>query len=307
MSSRTSDNSAGLAENLTGVFAPVCTPFAPNEEIDYEAIRFNLAYYATTSLRGYLALGSNGENRSLTEKERLEVLTAIIENSGSEQVVIAGATYEAKRDTDCFIRHAAALGADFGLVLPPSYFRKQMTDVLLEGYFRDVADCSPIPILLYNAPGFCSITLVPDLVARLSEHPNIVGIKDSAPDGIENFLRYRSEKFSVLAGSANNLYRAVLGGAPGGTVSLANSFPQITLSLFDSARKHDRVLGAELQTHVTRINSRISGVYGPAGVKAAMNLAGLRGGIPRRPLLPLTSEETANLREFLIEEGLLSQ
>jgi len=307
MSCRIAENSAGWAEKLTGIFAPVCTPFAPDEEIDYDALRFNIAYYATTPLRGYLALGSNGENRSLTEKEKLEVLTAIIESKGSEQVVMAGATYDAKRDTDCFFRHAAALGTDFGLVLPPSYFRKQMTDAILEGYFRDVADCSPIPILLYNAPGFCGITLSPDLVACLSEHPNIVGMKDSAPNGIENFLRYQGEKFHVLAGSANTLLPAMLGGAPGGTVSLANSFPQIALSLFEFGRKRDRVHGAELQAHVTRINNRISGAYGPAGVKAAMNLAGLRGGIPRRPLLPLSPEETVNLRRFLIEEGLLSQ
>jgi 4-hydroxy-2-oxoglutarate aldolase len=294
-----------MRDKLTGVFAPICTPFSDDEAVDDAALRFNLDRYAATGLRGYLALGSNGENRSLTEDEKLAVLATIIEHKGPGQVVMACATYDAQRDTEQFLEHAAGMGADFGLVLSPGYFRKQMTDEVLYRYFSTVAGRSPIPVLLYNAPGFCGVTLSPALVGRLSAHPNIVGMKDSASSGIEEFLRFQSDSFHVLAGSANFLFPAMMGGSPGGTVSMANSFPDIVVELFHCGLSRDEVRGVPLQDRVTGINRSISGKWGVAGVKAAMNLAGYRGGIPRRPLLPLNDGQVEELRRSLAAEGLL--
>ncbi len=295
-----------LRAKLAGVFAPICTPFSVGEEVDFGALRHNLARYAESGILGYLTLGSNGENRSLTEAERLEVLEAVVRHKGAGQVVIAGATYDAQREAERFLAAAADLGADFGLVLSPGYFRKQMTDDVLFRYFSTLADSAPIPVLLYNAPAFCGVTLSPDLVGRLAAHPNIVGMKDSASSGIENFLPFQSPSFHVLAGSANFLFAAMMGGSAGGTVSLANSFPSVALRLFEYGRARDEAAGAPYQARVARINQAISGVHGVPGVKAAMNLAGFQGGVPRRPLLPLTDVQVAELRQYLVGEGLLA-
>jgi 4-hydroxy-2-oxoglutarate aldolase len=296
---------ATLMEKISGVFAPISTPFSADEEVDYEALVFNLKRYAQTPLAGYLALGSNGENRSLDEDEKLRVLETILAHKAASQVVMACATYDAQRHTDLFLKRAAEAGADFGLVLSPGYFRKQMTDEVLYRYFTGVAEAARIPILLYNAPGFCGVTLSPDLVGRLSEHPNIVGMKDSASSGIEAFLKFESENFHVLAGSANFLFPAMLGGSRGGTVSLANSFPELAVELWQCGQRRDEQRGWPLQERVTRINQQISGRYGVPGVKAAMDLAGYRGGCPRRPLLPLTAEQRAELGAALRNEGLI--
>jgi 4-hydroxy-2-oxoglutarate aldolase len=181
-----------------------------------------------------------------------------------------------------------------------------MTDDVLFRYFSTLADGSRLPILVYNAPGFCGVTVSPALLGRLAEHPNIVGMKDSASSGIEQFLKYESPTFHVLAGSANFLFPAMMNGSVGGTVSLANSFPPIVMELFSLGQARDQERGTALQEKVTRINKAISGSYGVSGVKAAMNLGGFRGGIPRRPLLPLTTAQVEALRRTLMEEGLIS-
>lgn len=298
-------NGTEIVTKLSGIFIPISTPFDENEDVDFAALRFNLGQYAQTDALGYLALGSNGENKSLTEHEKLAVLEAILEGKRHDQVVMAGATYEAQRDTEIFFKKAGELGADFGLLLSPSYFRKQMTDETLFRYFMSVADTSPLPILLYNAPGFCGVTLSPGLVERLATHPNIVGMKDSASSGYEAFLQFARDDFLVLAGSINFLFPAMMGGAVGGTISLANSFPAEGLALFRAGQARDEQQGIPLQERASRINRAISGKYGVPGVKAAMNLARLRGGIPRRPLLPLTEAQTEELKNVLVSEGIL--
>ena len=290
---------------MGGVFVPISTPFAADEAVDYDALKFNLERYASSGVLGHLALGSNGENRSLTEEEKLRVLATIVKHKGAGQVIMACATYDAERDTERFLKQAADLGADFGLVLSPGYFRKQMTDDVLFRYFSTLADTSPIPLLIYNAPGFCGVTVSPALVGRLAAHPRIVGMKDSASSGIEQFLQFESDKFHVLAGSANFLFPAMMNGSVGGTVSLANSFPGIVMDLFRYGQARDEAHGVPLQLRVARINKAISGPHGPSGVKAAMNLGGFQGGIPRRPLLPLTAAQVDEIRNVLIEEGLL--
>lgn len=305
MHNGSSVNPQSLLARMAGVFAPISTPFDDDEEVDYEGLKFNLERYAESGLLGYLALGSNGENRSLTEEEKIRVLETIVRHKGAGQVVMACATYDAQRDTERFLELAAGMGADFGLVLSPGYFRKQMTDDVLFRYFSTLADTSPIPLLIYNAPGFCGVTVSPALAGRLAAHPRIVGMKDSASSGIEQFLQFESDTFHVLAGSANFLFPAMMNGSVGGTVSLANSFPAIVMELFRYGQCRDQANGIPLQARVSSINKTISGPYGPSGVKAAMNLAGFKGGRPRRPLLPLTPAQVEEMRGVLVQGGLL--
>jgi 4-hydroxy-2-oxoglutarate aldolase len=295
----------GERSGLAGVYAPICTPFDANEDVSLGALRDNLARYAASGIHGYLTLGSNGENRSLTEDERLEVLETVVRHKGPGQTVLAGAAYDGQRQVERFLAAAAGLGADYGLVLSPGYFRKQMTADVLYRFYSTLADAAPLPILLYNAPGFNGITLEPELVGRLAAHPDIAGMKDSAASGIESFLPLQRPDFAVLAGSANFLFPAMMGGSPGGTVSLANSFPEVALTLYHLGADRDEQQGPPYQAFVTRVNKAISGAYGVAGVKAAMDMAGYIGGVPRRPLLPLDEPARAELRQTLEREGLL--
>lgn len=295
-----------MDKSLMGVFAPITTPFKENGEVDYEGLKKNMEFYASSPLDGYLALGSNGENKSLTNAEKLAVLKTIIDNKGADQTVMAGCIYESTFETMEYAKKMEELGADFITLLPPSYFKKMMTDEVLYKYFTDVADSVNTPCLIYNAPQFCAgTTLSAALVKKLAQHPNIVGMKDSSSGNIEGFLFAARDEMDVMAGSANFFMRTIVMGGSGGVISLANAFPVITKELYDLVYSKQYDKAYELNEKILKMNKGVSGRGGVAAVKYAMELAGLAGGNPRLPLLPLKDEVKADMKAFLEAEKMI--
>ena len=295
-----------MEKKLMGVFAPITTPFDEKGEVAYEKLKDNMKFYAKSRLKGYLALGSNGENKSLTNKEKEKVLETIIKNKGSNQVVMAGCIFESTRETIEFAKIAQGLGADFITLLPPSYFKKEMTDPVLLKYFTDVASSLTTPCLVYNAPQFCGgTTLSVSLVKDLAKQPNIVGVKDSSTGNIESFLLAVRDTFNVMPGSANFFVNGLIMGAPGGVISLANVFPEITCKLYDLTVSKQYEEAFKLNEKVIQLNKTVSGTGGVAAVKYAMDLAGLYGGNPRLPLLPLGDDVKKKIEDYLKKENLI--
>ena len=295
-----------MDKRLMGVFAPITTPFTADERVDYAGLEKNMAFYAKARIQGYLALGSNGENKSLTNEEKIEVLRIIIENKRPDQTVMAGCIFESTYETIAFAKKFSDMGADFLTLLPPSYFKKQMTDEVLIKYFTDVASAVDTPCLVYNAPQFCAgTTLSVKLVKEIANHPNIVGIKDSSTGNIENYLFAARDKMSVMAGSANFFMNTLLMGGSGGIVSLANAFPDIVADLYDLVMARDYEKMYAHNERVYQMNQAVSGKGGVAAVKYAMDLAGLVGGNTRLPLLPLAEDIKKGIKSYLENAGMI--
>ncbi|MGA2407772.1 MAG: dihydrodipicolinate synthase family protein [Bacteroidales bacterium] len=295
-----------MEKKLMGVFAPITTPFDDKGEVAYDKLKNNMKFYAKSRLKGYLALGSNGENKSLTNSEKEKVLETIIKNKGSDQVVMAGCIFESTKETIEFAKISQGLGADFITLLPPSYFKKEMTDPVLLRYFTDVASSLTTPCLVYNAPQFCGgTTLSVSLVKDLAKHPNIFGVKDSSTGNIESFLLAVRDTFNVMPGSANFFVNGLIMGAPGGVISLANVFPEITCKLYDLTVSKQYEEAFKLNEKVIQLNKAVSGTGGVAAVKYAMDLAGLYGGNPRLPLLPLGEDIKKKIEDYLKKEDLI--
>ena len=290
-----------------GVFAPITTPFDEKGEVAYDKLIDNMKFYAKSGLKGYLALGSNGENKSLTTEEKTKVLDTIIKHKGTNQFVMAGCIFESTKETIEFAKIAERLGSDFITLLPPSYFKKEMTDAVLLRYFSEVANNVKKPCLVYNAPQFCGGTVLSvSLIKDLAKHPNIIGVKDSSnAANIESYLFAVRDSFNVIPGSANFFMNALFMGANGGVISLANIFPDMTCELYDLvvAKKYEEAF--KLNEKVIQTNKSVSGTGGVAAVKYAMDLAGLRGGNPRLPLLPLGDDVKKKIEDYLKKEGLI--
>ena len=292
-----------MSRSLSGIFAPITTPFE-NEEVSYGRLKENVQKYAQTPLRGLFVIGSNGEAKSLTEDEKLKILETALQMKGKDQVIMAGAGYESTRQTIAFSKKVASMGAEFVSLVTPSYFKKSLTDEALIAYYKDVAEAVPVPVLIYNAPGFTGITVSSKVVEALSRHPNIAGMKDTSPGNIANYLDVCGDDFSVLAGTINFLFIGLSLGAKGGVVSLANAFPSPCCELYERYTKGDVEGAKRLHTKLFRLNQSVSGAGGVAAVKQAMDFAGYHGGLPRLPLLPLGDSQKERIKAAIKEAGL---
>jgi 4-hydroxy-2-oxoglutarate aldolase len=282
-----------MHDRLRGVFPPIPTIFdSATGDIDERAIAANVRRWMTTGLAGVLALGSNGEAGSLDEGEGERVVAAVREEVPRDRVLLVGTGRESTRGTIRATSRAAALGADAVLVRTPSYFKAQMTAEALLAHFRAVADASPVPVLLYNLPGVTGVTLTAQIVAALSEHGNIIGMKETSPEleRLGQCVQLNGGRFTVLCGWAPVAYPAFMSGAAGAILAVANVLPDACVSLFDLTRagRHDAAIA--LQRRLTPLAQLVSSVHGVAGLKWALDARGFHGGSVRGPLLPASAE-----------------
>ncbi len=295
-----------MKDKLSGVFVPTITPFI-NDEIQYDKLEQNLKELNKSAIRGHLALGSNGEYKSLTWDEKLEVLEIFVKNKG-DKVIMAGTGCESTREAIMLSREAEKIGADFVSVLTPSYFKKIIDDEVLINYYTEIADNISLPLLIYNAPGFTGgVTVSRKAIRKLAGHPNILGMKDSSKAGIMGYITSTMdiEDFHVLAGSINFFFTGLVCGAVGGVLSLSNVIPELCCKLYDLYKEGKIEEAKDLHLKLFKINGKVSGTSAVCGVKAAATIFGYFGGEPRSPLMPLDSKKIGELRKYFKKEGLI--
>ena len=168
---------------LHGIFPPVTTPFYPDGQVYYKKLEHNIDRYSKTPVVGIVVQGSTGEAILLSDQERRDVFKSAREAAAPEKVLIAATGIESAIGTLRLTEYAASLGYDVALVRTPHFYKSQMGKAVnMLTFFRTVADRSPLPVLLYNVPGFTGYDLPAELVAELAQHPNIIGIKESGGD-----------------------------------------------------------------------------------------------------------------------------
>ena len=291
-------------KRVEGIFAPLNTCFE-NEEVAYEHFRQNMRKYSKTKLAGYLVIGSNGENKCLTEDEKLKVLEIALQEKAKHQLVMAGTGCESTKETIAFSKKAEKLGADIVSLVCPGYYKRNMTDDALIRYFSDVADAVSIPVFAYNAPEFTGVTLSNKAVAAISKHPNIGGMKDTSPNGTAGYLEACGSDFCVLSGTISTLFTGLCLGTTGGVVSLANAFPNACVELYEAFKSGNIDKARQHHHKLFTLNQSVSGKAGVAGVKYSSELGGYYGGPPRLPLLPLKDEDKKAIKDAVAKAGLI--
>lgn len=286
---------------MRGILLPTTTPFTAAEELDISAALSNIRKWAQTGISGFVLLGSTGERVHLDEREYLRVLETARAEIPSELTFIAGAGQHSTAGTIKEIQKAAELGADAVLVITPHYYRAAITQDALVSYYTAVADAATVPVLLYSMPAFTGIKIAPETIARLSEHPNIIGVKDSSSDleGFAETVKVCPPEFAVLTGNGTILLDTLRVGATGAILAVGCVAPEVCVKIFNAFQRDDQQHASALQAKLTPLATAVTTTFGIGGLKAALDMAGYQGGAVRAPLQSPADDARAEIAELL--------
>jgi 4-hydroxy-2-oxoglutarate aldolase len=318
---------------LKGILPPLPTPFKEDGALDLEALRSNVEKLNATGLTGYLALGSNSEAVHVTPEEASQVFATVKQAAAPGKIVIAGTGQLSTAATLEMTKRAAAAGCDAALIVTPFYYKNSMTGEAFKKHYFTIADQSPIPVMIYNVPANTGLNIASSVVAEIAQHPNVVGIKDSAGDINQiaetvrltrssvgrNEVESRSEppsttaslrsasadEFVVFSGNYGALLPSLTFGVNGGILAVSNIAPNECVEIYELFQQGRITEAGELHLRLLPVARAVTTQFGVPGLKAAMDMLGYHGGYPRLPLLPLGVNQRVELEKVLREAGLL--
>ena len=285
---------------LQGIFPPIATPFDYEGNIYLTKIQHNVEKWNRTALAGYVVMGSTGESVMLTSEEKSTIWEQVAKHAAPEKLLIAGTGMESVRETVCLTNHAASLGYKAAMVRTPHYYKNLLNRGDAQTlFFRAVADQTKIPLIIYNWPQATGIDIPADAVAALSEHPNVIAIKESSGnlEKVMQMLREVRSGFQVLVGSAPTLWPSLLMGACGAILAYANAAPYSCIAIWEAYRAREEAAGMDWQSRIQRAAQLVTVKYGVPGLKHAMDLNGYYGGPPRLPLVPVGGAAKKEIEE----------
>lgn len=286
---------------LHGIFAPLTTPYAADGSVSYAHLRDNIARYNKTGLAGYAINGSTGESVLQRWDDIYRMWETAREAAAPNKILIAGTGAESTGETIEHTNRAASMGYPVALVRTPSFYKPAMSEGALAEHYLRVADAARIPVLVYSVPVFTHVTVEAGLVARVSKHPNIVGMKDSSGSvqGIADIIAAAPKEFQTLAGSASTLYESLEKGAIGAILALACAFPDLCVEIYEASRAGDKAKAQSLAQKLIAPAKMFGPQYGIAGLKYALDRQGYFGGPPRSPLLPVDASAQTEIDAML--------
>lgn len=320
---------SGIMRPLSeGVYVPTLAFFIPDTEaIDLDTTRKHVTRLSGAGVSGIVTHGSNGEAAHLTRDERVAITRATreaLDDCGRRHLpIIVGCGAQSTRETINLCEDAARSGGDYALVLPPSYYRSIVSREQLVDHFVDVAEGSPIPILIYNFPAAAGgVNLDSDVILELAAHPNIVGCKLTCGDtgklarivtnarDSEDLVSNRHRNgvpggFLVLSGSADFLLQTLVVGGSGTIAGLANIGPRTCVRVVQLYRKFER----DGDMAALREAQKLQGILATADwvaikggfptVKDALTLFCGYGGSPRRPCAQPSKDQRSTIESGL--------
>lgn len=279
----------------SGVVVPTVTPFDQHGTVETASVNRIVDFLAAADVAGVFLLGTTGEGPSVEVSEKLRLVEAATIAANDRMLVYASVSDHSLRQSIRAARDYAGLGVHAIAAHTPWFFPLSSADI--ERYFMELADGSPLPLLLYNMPKTTHVSIPLDVIARLAEHPNIVGIKDSdgSPARATELLQLMEGQpdFAILSGSGPIFAHALKNGAQGVVPSTANLYPGPYVSMWRAAREKrwDEVdrLQAETSTLTEGIQKGLSLSDSLASLKVHMSRSGLCSPTMLSPIATITS------------------
>jgi 4-hydroxy-2-oxoglutarate aldolase len=276
---------------LQGIYPPIATPFTHTGDLYKVKVQHNIEKLNIVNLSGYVVCGSTGESVLLMQDEKLQMFEWVAQYAKAGKQLICGTGVESVRETVWLTNKAAEMGYVAAMVRTPHYYKGLLNNVDAQvRYFRAVADQSKLPIMIYNWPQTTGVDIAAEAVVMLSEHPNIVAIKESSGnlEKLMKMIREVKTGFQVLSGSAPTLYPSLKVGAVGAVLAFANAAPYACITIWEAFRTREEEAGMDWQGRIANPANLVTVKYGIPGLKYAMDINGYYGGVPRLPLVPVS-------------------
>ena len=292
--------------SIHGLITALATPFLADGALDTDAWQRLLAQQISGGVQGVVVAGSTGEASTLSDDEYDSLLRSAVATLGGKMPVLAGTGLSGTARTIALTRRAAANGATHALVVAPPYVRP--TQDGLRQHYLAVAEQGGLPVVLYNVPGRTGCDLLPETVAQLAGHPNIVAIKEAVGDTtrVKALLELRSDSFALLSGDDGSAARSMLAGADGLISVGSNVLPGAYRTLCDLARAGQREAAEAWDDRLQPYHDFCGVESNPIPVKALLQRLGFGQGL-RLPLLPLSAPHHAHADHLAADVGALEE
>jgi len=292
--------------SIHGLITALATPFLADGALDTDAWQRLLAQQISGGVQGVVVAGSTGEASTLSDDEYDSLLRSAVATLGGKMPVLAGTGLSGTARTIALTRRAAANGATHALVVAPPYVRP--TQEGLRQHYLAVAEQGGLPVVLYNVPGRTGCDLLPETVALLAGHPNIVAIKEAVGDTtrVKALLELRSDSFALLSGDDGSAARSMLAGADGLISVGSNVLPGAYRTLCDLARAGQREAAEAWDDRLQPYHDFCGVESNPIPVKALLQRLGFGQGL-RLPLLPLSAPHHAHADHLAADVGALEE
>jgi 4-hydroxy-tetrahydrodipicolinate synthase len=287
--------------NWGRVITAMATPFGAEGSVDFDRAASLAKRLVDTGSESLVVAGTTGESPTLADEEKVRLFRVVKEAIGGRAAVLAGTgTYDTAHSVH-LSREAKRAGAD-GLLLVVPYYNRPSQEGLYR-HFRTIAESVELPVMMYNIPGRTGTNMLPEVIARLAEVPNVVAVKEAAGslDQVSDIRRRAPEEFLIYSGD-DSLTLPFLSVGAAGVVSVASHLVGREIGEMIEAYNAGRVADAR------RIHLRLLPLFkvlfiapNPVPLKAAMKMSGFAIGEPRLPLVPATESERAQIAAVLRE------
>ncbi|GFO67571.1 4-hydroxy-tetrahydrodipicolinate synthase [Geomonas limicola] len=287
-----------------GSIVAIVTPFI-NGAVDEEKLRELVEFQIENGTDAIVPCGTTGESSTLDYEEHDRVIKIVVEQVNKRVPVIAGTGSNSTREAIEITQHAKELGADGALLVTP-YYNKPSQEGLYQHYMA-VADAVALPQVLYNVPGRTGVNLLPETVARLSKHANIVAIKEATGSlqQASEVLALCGDNLTVLSGDDFITLPMMACGAKGVISVTANIMPKEVAALVDAFNAGNLAEAKRLHLYLLKISNAMFIETNPVPVKTAVSLLGKCRDEVRLPLAPLVDANRAKLTAIMKEYGLI--
>ena len=280
---------------LQGMFALAATPFDHTGAIYRTKVLHNFAKWSRTSLAGFIVASPAGEGSLLEDDEKVELLKLAAASlpggrDSSRPILIGDVTQDGVWGAVRLARAMADAGAQAVISRAPREYPL---------YLRALADQSPVPVVIHNAPGLAGVDLSAPTIANLGQHPNIVGVLESGTPAsrVREIRALTPKDFAVLAGTEGHVWESLRAGANGAALAFASAAPYATIAIWEAFRTREEDAGVDWQARIAHPSVLVTETWGAPGLKHAMDLNGYYGGPPRLPFVPVGADAKQQIEE----------